>query len=100
MKVIGKKPGKDAEVMMIDNDLRALQEYVGGHIETFTFSQGACVICNEEGRLNGMPYNLTFVGQEFYGPVLIAGVKKDDFCDVPAPGFILHEINKGVKKHD
>lgn len=94
MRVIGKKPCKAAEVVHIDNDLEALQDYVGGHIETVTFAEAACLICNEEGRINDMPYNLTMFGQMFFGPILIVGVKEDEFTDCPIPGFILNEINK------
>lgn len=72
----------------------ALQGYVGGNIETFTFSENACVICNEEGHLNGMPFNLKFLGMGFYGPILVVGTKDDEFTDCPIPGFILNEINK------
>lgn len=94
MKVIGKKPGKPAEMIHIDNDLKALQDYVGGRIETLTFSDNACFICNEEGNLNGMPFNLKFHGMYFYGPILVVGTKDEDFTDCPVPGFVKDQLNK------
>ena len=96
MRAVAKKPGEHAEIIDIDNDLKALQEYVGGYIETFTFSTKACVICNEEGRIISLPYNMTFAGHRFCGPILIVGVKGEEFTDCPAPGFILDAVNRKV----
>ena len=47
MKVIRKKPGCEPEVIDIDNTLAALQQEVGGYIETVTIASDAVVICNE-----------------------------------------------------
>ena len=96
MRAVAKRPGEPGKVINIDNDLKALQEYVGGNIETFTFSTDACVICNEEGRIIGLPYNVTFLGHRFCGPILIVGVKSEEFTDCPAPGFILDAVNRKV----
>ena len=96
MRAVAKRPGEPGKVINIDNDLKALQEYVGGYIETFTFSTNACVICNEEGRIIGLPYNMTFLGHRFCGPILIVGVKGEGFTDCPGPGFILDAVNRKV----
>ena len=96
MRAVAKQPGEPAEIIEIDNDLKALQEYVGGYIETLTLSANACVICNEEGRIIGLPYNVTFLGHRFCGPILIVGVKSEEFTDCPAPGFILDAVNRKV----
>lgn len=96
MRVVAKKPGEPAEIIDIDNDLKALQEYVGGNIETLTFPTNACVICNGEGRIIGLPYNMTFLGHRFCGPILIVGIKGDEFTDCPAPGFIMDVINRSL----
>lgn len=60
MKAIIKEPGKKPRITEIENNLTALQEAVGGYIETVTLAKDCCIICNEEGRLQGLPYNLTF----------------------------------------
>lgn len=39
-------------------------------------------ICNEEGRLQGLPYNLTFFGVSFVGTILFVGVLGDEFADL------------------
>ncbi len=61
-----------------------LQQEVGGYIEVITLPYGAAIICNEEGRLRGLPYNCCVFGTSFVGTVLIVGTKDEEFCDVPA----------------
>lgn len=94
MKVIRKIPGQEPELAQMDNTLEALQEAVGGYIEVVTMAKNACIICNEEGRLRGLPYNITFLGERFVGPVLVVGVSGEDFCDVPEPEFLMDQIRK------
>ena len=93
MQVIYKAPGAPAEVRDIPNELSALQEAVGGYIETVSLASDAVVICNEEGRLMGLPHNTRFVGVDFVGPILIAGVDGEEFCDVPSVNLLLRELN-------
>ena len=71
-----------AKAIDIDNTLEALQKAVGGYIETVTIAKDACLICNEEGRLLDLRPQ-TVLGMEFYGNVLLVGVKGDRFTDVP-----------------
>ena len=83
MKAIRKKPGAQPEIIEVDNTLAALQTEVGGYIEVITLPYGAALICNEEGRLRGLPYNCCVFGTSFVGTVLIVGTKGEKFCDVP-----------------
>lgn len=39
----------------IDNTLEAMQEIVGGYIEVVPLSDRLLVVCNEEGKLMGLP---------------------------------------------
>ena len=94
MIVIYKAPGKDAEIRNIENSLEALQQAVGGYIETVTFATDACVICNEEGRLLGLPINCEYLGIVFVGPILIVGRDGEEFCDVPEPEIFLEELRE------
>lgn len=89
MKAICKKPGEPAEVVDIENSLEALQEAVGGHLESFTFAVDACVLCDEDGRWKGYPHNTVICGVEFAGPILIVGVAGEDFTDLKAPERVL-----------
>ena len=94
MKAIIKKPGSGPDLIEIDNTLEALQEAVGGYIETVTIARDTVIICNEEGRLLGYPPNVRFLGVDFVGTILICGVKRDLFCDVPHPDAWLEELDK------
>ena len=85
MKAIYKAPGCAPEPRDIPNTLEELQAAVGGYIETVTFASNAVVICNEEGRLQGLPHNCTFLGVDFVGPILIVGRAGDEFADL-TPG--------------
>ncbi len=60
MKAIRKKPGCASEIIEVDNTLAALQTEVGGYIETVPIASDAVIICNEEGRILGLPYNCRF----------------------------------------
>lgn len=82
MKVIIKEPGKKPRITEIENSLSTLQQAVGGYIETVTLAEDFCIICNEEGRLQGLPYNLTFCGVSFVGTILFVGVAGDEFVDL------------------
>lgn len=84
MKAIRKKPGCAPEIIEVDNTLAALQTEVGGYIETVTIASDAVIICNEEGRILGLPDNCRVCGVDFVGTVLIVGVNGSEFCDVPA----------------
>ena len=70
----------------IENTLKAMQEAVGGLIQAVGFAEDCCIICNEEGRLLGMPPNraMGFFGN-FVGDCLLVGVDGEDFCSL-SPG--------------
>lgn len=96
MRVIQKVPGRWPEVVEIENDLKALQQAVGGWIETVTLPYGLCVICNEEGRLMDLPFNTIFAGIPLVGTFLVVGTKGEDFADVPeeyVPKLLLLMMN-------
>ena len=82
IRVLRKEPGKPAAWVEIENELAALQEAVGGYIETVTLFTDLVIICDEEGKLKGAPYNCEICGIDFVGPVLIAGVKGEEFADL------------------
>ena len=80
MRVMSKEPGKGWKVAEIENTLEALQQGVGGKLEAVTLASDACILCNEEGRLLGMPYNITICGVSFVGQLLIVGIAGEDFA--------------------
>lgn len=100
MKAIRKKPGCEPEIIEVENTLKALQAEVGGYIETVTIVSDAVIICNEEGRILGLPDNCRVCGVDFVGTVLIVGTKGDEFCDVPEADFLMDHLREGHKNID
>lgn len=92
MRVIVKEPGKSAVDELVPNTLEALQKLVGGYIETVTIADDAVVICNEEGRLRGLPENCEVCGVSFCGTIVIAGIKGEEFADVPIRAQMANEV--------
>ncbi len=81
--VLIKEPGKKPRHVNIENSLKNLQNTVGGYLETVTLADDCVVICNEEGRIQGLPYCCTIAGVDFVGTVVIAGVAGEEFADLP-----------------
>ena len=81
--VVIKEPGQAPKVEpLFDNTLESFQETVGGWIETVTIAEDLVIICNEEGRLRGLPENVKICGCEFVGTVIAAGVKGEEFASL------------------
>ena len=99
MKVIYKAPGCQPEPPDNPNTLEELQAAVGGYIETVTIASDVVIICNEEGRLQGLPHNCRIFGVDFFGPILIAGVDEDEFSDLDAGamGALLDGWGRSIK---
>lgn len=96
MRVVVIEPPRNASVRDVPNTLEALQQLVGGYLETvrvfadkdFTF------ICNEEGRLKGLAPNCFGL----VGTIVAVGVSGEEFCDIAIEkaNFLLN-FCKGVK---
>lgn len=83
IKAFIKRPGEAGHMSYISDTLKNLQNHVDGYIETVTMGHGVVLVCNEEGRINGMPYNCHVMDVGFYGTILILGFKGDRFTDIP-----------------
>lgn len=82
IKVIVKRPDeKYGHVTNISNTLENLQKTVDGYIETLTLP-GYVLILNEEGRINGSPFNCWVEGFPIFGTIVVAGATDEDFDDV------------------
>lgn len=81
--VLIKEPGKSPRHVWIENSLKNLQQTVGGYIEVLRIATDGVIICNEEGRLMGLPYCCTVADVDFVGTIVLAGVAGDEFCDWP-----------------
>lgn len=52
------QPNKYPKIIEIDDSLEAMQKVVGGNIEEYMpFEDEVAIICNEEGRVMGLPLN-------------------------------------------
>ena len=58
IRVVLLEPGKLAKTVEIGASLESMQSTVGGDIEAlYPIEETVCVICNEEGKINGLPLN-------------------------------------------
>ena len=58
MIVLKVEPEKAPERIEISGDLESMQQIVGGSIQAiYPFEEPIALICNEEGKLNGLPLN-------------------------------------------
>lgn len=81
--VVIKEPGQAPRVEpLFDNTLDAFKQAVGGWIECVTIADDLVIICNEEGRLRGLPFNVDVLGVGFVGTVVVAGAKDDEFASL------------------
>ena len=89
MQVIMCKPGKRACITTIENTLASLQRLVGGYIEAvYPFDDPVAIICNEEGKLNGLELNRALRDESgkvydiIAGPFLVVGLGEEDFTSL------------------
>ena len=73
------EPNKPAYETEIENTLEAEQEAVGGYIEVLPLDNEKLLICNEEGKLNGMQGNRRIGNDVIAGPFFIVGEDGDEF---------------------
>lgn len=76
MRILYKEPLKDAVVLEIEDDLKVMQELVGGYIETVKIipSMDIVVVVNDMGKINNLKPNI-FCGQDILvGNIFFVGV--------------------------
>lgn len=89
MKVIIVEPMKKPIVKEIGDDLKSLQEVVGGFIEAiYPYEDLVALVCNEEGKISGLPYNRVLrdetgkICDVIAGTFFIAGLGEEDFTSL------------------
>ncbi len=86
------QPGKYPKMIEIEDSLEAMQKVVGGDIEEYMpFEDDIAIICNEEGKINGMPLNRAIYGEDKEMIDIIAGdffvayapIESENFLSLP-----------------
>lgn len=86
------EPGKCPKVIEIENTLEAMQNIVGGNIEVYEpFDDEVAIVCNEEGKVKGLPLNRAIYSDRGELVDIIAGtffvcyapVDSEEFMDLP-----------------
>lgn len=72
IRVIIKEPMEEANECCMANELEAFQKVVGGYIETVALGNRILMICNEEGKLNGLDPNILMESEIIVGKVVFA----------------------------
>ena len=82
-------PGEKPKVETIDCGLESLQQQVGGYIEAvYPFEEPVGLVCNEEGKINGMQLNRALRDDDnsiydiVSGTFLVVGLGEEDFCSL------------------
>ena len=79
LRVVMVELGKPAYETEIEDTLEAEQKAVGGYIEVVPLDNERLLICNEEGKLNGMQGNRRIGKDIIAGPFFIVGEDGDEF---------------------
>ena len=93
------EPYKLPEVIEINNTLEAKQNIVGGYIECAYLpnDEEVVIICNEEGKINGLQLNRDIGHDIIAGPFLIVGDDYDngDFKSLTEEQIMKYKIRFG-----
>ena len=74
IKVLLVKPMEKAKVVEITDSLESMQQIVGGWIEEYMpFEDDVALICNDEGKMMGLPLNRAIIGEDGKVQDIIAG---------------------------
>lgn len=91
MTVLLVQPNAYPKVIQIGSALEDLQHAVDGDIEAvYPFEDSVGVICNEEGKLRGLPANRALRDEDGHiydviaGSFLVVGLGEEDFCSLSA----------------
>ena len=80
--------GKLAKVATIEASLESYQKTVGGYIEAYyPFEEPVCIVCNEEGKINGLPLNRAVYADPDCGEMLDIIAGTFFICDCSGENF-------------
>lgn len=74
MRVVLVEPGQTARIAEIGSSLEEMQKTVGGYIQAvYPFEETVCLVCNEEGKLQGLPLNRALRDEDNHIYDIVAG---------------------------
>lgn len=89
LSVLVVEPGKKPYTKEIDGRLESLQHEVGGYIQAvYPFEEPVAIICNEEGKLEGLSLNRALRDEDgniydiIAGKFLVVGLGEEDFTSL------------------
>ena len=89
MKILRVEPEKSPEIVDMVGTLEALQAAVGGYIEAvYPFDDPVAIVCNDDGKFNGMRPNRAIYDADgeimdiIAGTFLIVGLDEDNFAEL------------------
>lgn len=83
------EPGKCPKVIEIEDTLEAMQNIVGGDIEVYEpFNDEIAIVCNEEGKVKGLPLNRAIYSDRGELVDIIAGTFFVCYAPVDSEGFL------------
>lgn len=93
---------REPYVTWISDTLENMQKIVGGYIQAVTAATDAVVICNEEGRLMGLPENKSLPFGGFCGDCFICGSEGENFTSLPELeiAVLMIHAKRRWKKHE
>ena len=92
IRVLMVRPGEKAEMVEMGDDLKSMQEMVGGYIEEYMpFEDDVALVCNEEGKVMNLPPSRAIYGEDgtmqdvIAGPFFVcyAPVESEKFLSLP-----------------
>ena len=93
IKVLVIKPGKRPERTEIGLKLDDMQAVVGGGIEEYQpFDDEAAIVCNDEGKINGLPLNRAIYSDNGEMTEIIAGTFF--ICNAPISSDTFHSLSE------
>lgn len=86
MKILVVEPMKRPYVQEIDGSLESMQKLVGGTIQAvYPFEDDVALVCHDEGKLLGLPYNRFLYDEQkqpydvICGTFFVVGVGEENF---------------------
>lgn len=89
IEVIVVEPNKPPRIEKIGNDLKSLQEVVGGNIQSlYPFQEAVALVCDDEGKMKDKPLNRALYNEQgsiydvIAGTFLVVGLGEENFVSL------------------